>query len=194
MLNAMIAALLAAATPAQSTSAPEVGSGDPDLAIAFINAVPDICFRAARGAVMATNPSLQKLDAVPATIAAEYGRIPTWFSLKKKPGNIFVGFGARANDCHLVLADTMQTVEVQQKLIAALRATGFSAQQDTRSKGMTDMILIRAAPDGYMLIALQGPLAPVEGGRGAQASVHVKLVSKGDFETMRGGKAPPARP
>ena len=165
--------------------------GDMDATTsAFINAVPDICFSATRGASPASHPALKKLPAVPATIAADYGRVPNWFSLDRKPNNIFAGFGVRDKDCHLVLADTVQTVEVQQKLIAALKAGGFSAQQDRRSSGMADIILIRAVPDGYMLVSLQGPLATVEGGRGAQAAVHVRLISKAGFEAIIGRKQP----
>jgi hypothetical protein len=193
MFDALLATMLAAALTPQAT-APQITTGDPDLAIAFVNALPDICFRAARGASPAADASLKKLDAVPDTIAADYGRFPTWFSLNKRPRNIFVGFSAQGKDCHLVLADTTQTAEVQQKVIAALTASGFRGQQDTRSTGMTDMVFIGAAPDGYMLVSLQGPRVPVEGGKGAQGAAHVRLISKAAFEAMTGPQAPPARP
>lgn len=193
MFYALLATVLVASPTPQSTAVPQIVTGDPDLAIAFVNALPEICFTAARGASPAADASLKKLDAVPDTIAADYSRFPTWFSLNNRPRNIFVGFSADGNDCHLVLADTTQTVEVQQKVIAALTASGFRAQQDSRSKGMTDMIFIGAAPDGYMLVSLQGPLAPIEGGRGAQGVAHVRLISKAAFEARMGPQALPAR-
>lgn len=194
MFDALLATALVAALTPQTTAASQITKGDPDLAITFVNALPEICFRAARGASPAADASLKKLDAIPDTIAADYGRFPSWFSLNKRPRNIFVGFSAQGNDCHLVLADTTQTAEVRQKVIAALTASGFRAQQDTRSTGMTDMIFIRAVPDGYMLVSLQGPLAPVEGGKGAQGAAHVRLISKVAFEARMGPQALPARP
>ncbi|AQR73112.1 hypothetical protein [Sphingomonas sp. LM7] len=182
MFDALLAAALLAHPAPQASALPQIATGDPELAIIFVNALPEVCFRATRGASPATDASLKKLAAVPDIIASDYGRFPTWFSLAKRPNNVFVGFSAEANDCHLVLADTTQTVEVQKKVIAALTASGFRAQQDARSKGMTDMIFVSAVPDGYILVSLQAPLAPVEGGKGAQGAVHVRLISKAAFE------------
>jgi hypothetical protein len=172
-----------------TTASAKVSSGDPDLPIAFINAIPDICFQTARGDAPTTaNAStllLEPLSGIPPFLRANFGNIPTWFRLQSKPENVFIGVGDRPNACHLVLADTTQTREVQDKVLAVLRAIGFvPIQQAGPSAPITDRIFVKQVPDGYMLVSLQGPTGPVQGGMGYQAVVDVNLMPKAMFESL----------
>lgn len=181
----MAVAALIAGQPTQAS----VISGGPDLALRFFNAIPDACFQTARG----HPPTKENADAlllepahdVPPTMKVKFSRITSWFRLKSQPDNIFIGTGDRPNACHVVLANTMQTQEVQNKVIGLLKAGGFQVLKESApSAPLTDMIFAREAPDGYMLISLQAPRSPVRGGEGDQGAVHVNLMPKEMFEAM----------
>jgi len=169
-----------------TTASAKVASADPDLAIAVINAIPDICFWTARGhpltAANATELLLDPLPETPPSLRANFGNIPTWFRLKSKPENVSIGVGDRPNACHIILADTTQTREVQDKVVTALRAVGFAPIRE--APPLADRIYVKQAPDGYMLVAIQGPLAPVQGGVGYQAVIDVNLMPKAMFEAL----------
>lgn len=178
---------LIAAYPMQA-SAIAVSDG-PELATRFFNTIPDVCFQTARGnpptsenaASLLLEPALD----VPPTVKTHFSRITTWFRLKSQPDNVFVGVGDRPKACHVILANTTQTVEVQNKVIAFLKAGGFQTLKTNTVPGSdTDMIFIKKAPDGYMLISLQAPHNVLRGGVGDQGAVHVNLMPKEMFESM----------
>jgi hypothetical protein len=154
-----------------------------------MKAIPDICFEVARGhSPTAESAGAMLLDAlreIPSSFRANFGNIPTWFRLKSMPENIFIGVGDRPHACHLVLADTTQTQDVQNKVKALLAGTGFAmVKGPTQNAVMTDLIFAKPAPDGYMLIALQAPFNAIRGGAGDQAVVDVNVMPKAMFEAM----------
>ncbi|HMI19129.1 MAG TPA: hypothetical protein VK533_06265 [Sphingomonas sp.] len=182
-----LAAIFLACSLGAAPASTKVSSADPDLAIAFFNAIPDICFQTARGhgptAENAGALLLDPLPGIPPSLRANFGNIPTWFRLKSKPENIFVGVGDRMHACHLVLTDTTQAQEVQSKAKAILAATGFTmVKGPTLNDTMT--VFAKQAPDGYMLVALQGPFNATDGGAGVQAVADVNLMPKAMFEAM----------
>lgn len=164
----------------------------PDLSIRFINAIPDVCFQTARG----RPPSKENADAlllepaedVPPTVKAHFYRVATWFRLKSAPNNIFVGVGDR-NNCHLVLANSTRTREVQDKVVTILKVGGFQTlAASAPSTPLNDMLFAKEAPDGYMLISLQAPRDTVRGGDGEQGAVHVSLIPRALFQSMPANK------
>ncbi|MGN6277887.1 MAG: hypothetical protein ACTHM8_04080 [Sphingomonas sp.] len=186
MIAAMLAALIAC-SPAVTFA--ETVTDSPDLPVAFFNAIPDICFQVARGhpptVETAASLLLQPTNDIPATVKAHYSRVTSWFQLKAQPNNVFIGIGNGSNACHVVLANTRQTGEVQHKVIGILSLGGFRLiQSSAPSAPMTDMLFVKPAPDGYMLISIQAPHDTQRNGEGDQGAVHVNLMPKAMFEAL----------
>ena len=176
---------LLAADPARASAMSE----GPELATHFFNAIPDVCFQTVRGnAPTKENASALLLEPAldpPPTVKAHFRGITSWFRLKSQPDNVFVGVGDRPHACHVVLANTLQTVEVMKRVTALLKAGEFQIlRQNTVLGSDIDTIFVRKAPDGYMLISLQAPRSVIRGGAGDQAAVHVNLMPKEMFESM----------
>lgn len=172
-----------------SVCLPTVASASPDLAARFFNTIPDICFATARGKPP-TRENAERLGLnwasdVPSTVRAHFSRVPNWFRLKAQPKEVLVGVGDTPGACHVVLADTTQTVEVSTKVADFLKASGFQVIQENITPGSdVDKLFVSKAPDGYMLISLQAPRYVVRSGVGDQGAVHVKLMPTAMFETM----------
>jgi hypothetical protein len=168
---------------------PARAADSPDLAIHFLNAIPDVCFQTARGKPPTReNPGgLLPVSAsdVPPTIKTHFYRVPTWFRLKSQPDEVFIGVGDSPGACHIVLANTVRTAEVSGKVSALLKATGFQVlSQNTTPGSDIDVLFVSKAPDGYMLVSLQAPRSAVRNGVGDQGAVHVKLMPAAMFEAM----------
>jgi hypothetical protein len=175
-----------AGAPAVSTTLPGAPN---DLAVSFFNAIPDVCYQVARGHTPTRENAgalrLEPTSDVPATFKDHFGQLTNWFRLKSEPANIFVGLGDRPNACHVVLANTTQTDEMQKKLIAFLKSGGFELlQASPRSSPFNEMLFVREVPDGYMQVSLQAPRNAIRDGAGDQGVVHVNLVPKAVFEAM----------
>ena len=175
---------LIVASPLQAQAA-----GTADLATRFFNVIPDVCFQAARGKPptreTAANLLLESALEVPPTVKARFNRVPTWFRLKAQPDEVFIGVGDSPGACHVVLANTKQTVEVRTKVATLLKAGGFQVVHENTIPGSDiDMLFVSKAPDGYMLISLQAPRNVVRDGVGDQGAVHVKLMPAAMFESM----------
>ena len=185
-ITALAVGILAGAAPARA----QIATGDPELAIAVINTLADVCFQTARGHAptrgTAGGPLLDPVAATPPALASRFGYIPIWFDLKAKPRNVFVAVGDKPNACHIILADTTQTAEIQAKVAAALAATGFRpiAMRSSADPAMSDQILVKLAADGYMLVNIHAPRQTVRGGQGDQGAIHVSLMPKALFESL----------
>ena len=183
---ALAASMLIGAAPARA----QIATGDPDLAIAVINTLADVCFQAARGHAptlkTADDLLLNPVATTPPALAGRFGYIPTWFDLKAKPRNIFVAVGDKPNACHIILADTTQTAEIQVKVATALAATGFRpiVMGLSADPQMNDQIFVKLAPDGYMMVNIHGPRQTVRAGQGDQGAIHVNLMPKALFESL----------
>lgn len=172
-----------------SVCLPTMASASPDLAARFFNTIPDICFATARGKPPtrenAERLGLDLASDVPSTVRVHFSRVPSWFRLKAQPKEVLVGVGDTPGACHVVLADTTQTVEVRTKVAGFLKAGGFQVIQENTTPGSdVDTLFVSKAPDGYMLVSLQAPREVVRGGKGDQGAVHVKLMPTAMFETM----------
>ncbi|MEV5032668.1 hypothetical protein MRBLMC3_001876 [Sphingobium sp. LMC3-1-1.1] len=175
---------LMVASPSQAEAA-----DTPDLATRFFNTIPDVCFQTARGKPptreTAASLLLEIASEVPPTVKAHFSRVPSWFRLKAQPAEVFIGVGDSPGACHVVLANTKQTVEVRNKVAALLKAGGFQVVHENTIPGSDiDMLFVSKAPDGYMLISLQAPRNVVRDGIGDQGAVHVKLMPAAMFESM----------
>ncbi|WP_162792216.1 hypothetical protein [Novosphingobium sp. P6W] len=182
--------LLGGAFFVASISLPTMASASPDLPVRFFNTIPDVCFQAARGKPPtpenAESLGLEIASDVPATVRAHFSRVPSWFRLKSQPKEVLVGIGDSPGACHVVLADTSETVEVRTKVAYLLKAGGFQMIQENTTPGSdVDMLFVSKAPDGYMLVSLQAPRQVVRHGIGDQGAVHVKLMPTAMFESMR---------
>lgn len=160
-----------------------------DLATRFFNTIPDVCFQTARGKPptreTAASLLLEIVSEVPPTVKTHFSRVPTWFRLKAQPDEVFIGVGDSPGACHVVLANTKQTVEVRTKVAALLKVGGFQVVHENTIPGSDiDMLFVSKAPDGYMLISLQAPRNVVRDGIGDQGAVHVKLMPAALFEAM----------
>lgn len=172
-----------------SVSLPAMANSTPDLPFRFFNTIPDVCFQTARGKPptreTAESLGLEIASDVPPTVKTHFNRVPTWFRLKAQPKEVFVGVGDSPGACHVVLADTNQTVEVRTKVSSLLKAGGFRVIQENKTPGSdVDMLFVSKTPDGYMLISLQAPREVVRNGVGDQGAVHVKLMPTAMFEAM----------
>ena len=175
---------LIVANPSQALAAET-----PDLATRFFNTIPDVCFQTARGKPPthenAARLLLESASEIPPTVKAHFNRVPTWFRLKAQPDEGFIGVGDSPGACHVVLANTKQTVEVRTKVAALLKVGGFQVVHENTVPGSDiDMLFVSKAPDGYMLISLQAPRNVVRDGIGDQGAVHVKLMPAAMFEAM----------
>lgn len=184
-LLAMLLTVSAAGSPAAALT----GSDGSDLAIRFFNAIPDICFQTARGHPPTNETAgdllLEPAVDIPPTVKAHFGKVTSWFRLRSQPENVFIGTGDGPTTCHVVLANTVRTAEVQNKVIGFLQAGGFQLIQNSASAApLTDMLFVKATPDGYMLISLQAPRNTIRGGDGEQGAVHVSLMPKAMFESL----------
>jgi len=180
--------LLAMALMGLTMNAPlraAVDSGDPDLFARYFNTVPDVCFQTARGHPPTNENAaallLEPLNDVPSTVKAGFKEVTGWFRLKSAPNNVFVGIGDRPNACHVVLANTTQTGEIQRKTIEILRISGF---QRLKVPSPDDAIFVKQAPDGYMLVWVQIPGTTLRNGDGDQGAINVNLMSKAMFESL----------
>lgn len=187
-MRAIIASVLAGVMASFPVQASPVSDG-PELAFRFFNTIPDVCFQTARGHPPtddnAASLLLEPATDVPPTVKAHFGKVTTWFRLKSQPDNVFVGVGDRPNACHVVLANTTQTAEVQKQVIGLLKAGGFQTiMANSEPDSDTDMMFVKRAPDGYMLISLQAPRSTLRGGAGDQGAVHVSLMPAAVFEAM----------
>jgi len=108
---------------------------DPDVATPFFNAIPDICFQTARGhpptAENAGTMLLEATETIPASAKARFPSVPHWFRLQLQPDHIFVGVGDKVNACHIVLANTPLTREVQTQVLLLLKIGGFQILRET---------------------------------------------------------------
>lgn len=68
---------------------------------------------------------------------AHFSRVPSWFRLKAQPKEVLVGVGDSPDACHVVLADTNQTVEVRTKVAGLLKAGGFQVIQENTTPART---------------------------------------------------------
>lgn len=164
-------------------------SDSADLATRFFNTIPDVCFQTARGKPPtrenAASLLLEPTSEAPSTVKTHFSRVPTWFRLKTQPDEVFIGVGDSPGACHVVLANTRQTVEVRTKVAALLKAGGFQVVHENTIPGSDiDVLFVSRAPDGYMLISLQAPRSVVRDGVGDQGAVHVKLMPAAMFEAM----------
>ncbi len=174
-----------AGIPASATTM----SGGPDLASSFFNAIPQVCYQITRGLTPTRENAgalrLEPMPDVPPTVKDHFGQLTSWFRLKSEPANIFVGLGDRPNACHVVLANTTQTDEMQKKLVAFLKSGGFELLRASPSSSpYNEMLFVREVPDGYMQVSLQAPRNAIRDGEGDQGAVHVNLVPKAVFEAM----------
>jgi hypothetical protein len=175
----LLAAALIAAQPA---AAAEI-SRDPDLAIAFVNAIADICMPMVHGAPL-TKDAADRMNLQPAPADAPVRRgwpkIPDWFASKAYPDSLYVGAGDKPNNCHLILANTTLTKDAQAKVRALLLAVGYKLASPTSlSKDMNDFMFAQETPEGVLAVSLQGPYDTVEGGKDDQADLHMGLIPKG---------------
>lgn len=168
----------------------------PELPTRFFNAVPDVCFSVARGHPPMEGSGraliLEPAPAAPVTVKEHFPRITTWHRLKSQPENVFVGTGDRPGACHLILANTTQTAAVQRVVMGFMGLTGNRIlSASAPGAAMTDMLYAKEAPDGYMVVSLQGPRETLRSGEGDQGAVHVMLISKAEFEAMLSPAMPP---
>jgi hypothetical protein len=187
-MRGLIPIVLAGLTLATPAGASTVVDG-PELAVRFFNTIPDVCFQTSRGhpptVENATSLLLEPATTVPQTVKTHFGKVTSWFRLKSQPDNVFVGIGDRPNACHVVLANTTQTVEVQNRVMGFLKVGGFQIiKANSTPDSDTDMLFVKKAPDGYMLISLQAPKNTLHGGVGDQGAVHVNLMPTALFEAM----------
>lgn len=180
----LIVSVTAGLAHAQSTS------DDPDLAIAVVNTIADVCFQTARGDPpkhrTAEQFLLAPLPATPPAFVERFGYIPNWFDLKRKPNNVFVAVGDKPGACHIIIGNTTQTIEIQAKVATTLAATGFKpvAMGQSADPAMNDQIFVKSVSDGYMLVNIHGPRQPLRNGVGEQGAIHVSLMSKEMFESI----------
>ena len=125
---------LIVANPSQALAAET-----PDLATRFFNTIPDVCFQTARGKPPthenAARLLLESASEIPPTVKAHFNRVPTWFRLKAQPDEVFIGVGDSPGACHVVLANTKQTVEVRTKVAALLKVGGFQVVHENTVPG-----------------------------------------------------------
>lgn len=165
----------------------EVAPVDPKLPIGFANAIPDICFQTARGRPLTReNAGALLLEAAepPPIVKAHFAAVTSWFRSKAHPMNIFIGVGDRPNACHVILANTTQVTEVQTLTTGVLAAAGFKILQEDKPSPVVDLMFAKEAPDGYIVISLQGPRGDINGGEGDQGAAHVGLLPKALFESL----------
>jgi len=174
------------ATTAPATAPTVVDS--PELPIRFINAIADICIPTTRGhpptAQNATILQLEPNATLPPYAKQHYGRATSWFRLKSAPANVFIGVGDR-NNCHLVLANTRQTREIQQKTVALLTAAGAKVLSNTPNDQANDILFAQELPDGMLLLSLQAPHDTINNGEDDQGALHIGMMSKADFAGIR---------
>jgi hypothetical protein len=130
--------------------------------------------------------SLDPLPGPPTVLGGRFDAFPSWFDVKQKPGNLFVAVGDKPGACHIILANTTQTSEIQAKVVATLAMTGFQRMgvpQEANAR-VNDLMFVKPAPDGYMLVNLYGPRQTVGDGSGDQAVLHVSLMPKALFESI----------
>lgn len=185
----LVLAIAAAMTKGGASQAQTVRL-DPGLSITVINTLADVCFQTARGITLtpeiAANLLLNPLSARPAVLGGRFAGYPTWFEVMQGPGQVFVAVGDRSGACHIIIANTTQTSEIQRQVVTALSMTGFQAIRTppAASPSVNDQMLARPGPDGYMVVNVYGPRQTVGDGSGEQAVIHVNLVPKEFFEAI----------
>jgi hypothetical protein len=188
MLNRKLAGLVGAVV-LLSAGAPAVTAGDPDLPIAFTNAVPDICFAVANGHALTQHAAsaylLEPLDRAPASINGIYGKVPNWYRSSRKPRNIFIGVGDAPGRCHIVLADTTDGRAAFRHLAGVLGAAGFIRHEDRSGKAIT--LFVKRSASGNMLVLLKGLTDAVDGA-GPQVSVDVSTAPDSILAVLLAGK------
>lgn len=183
-------ALAAAAATMGGVSQAQVARQDPDLAIAVINTMADVCFPTARGVPPTRETAaalmLDPLSAPPSALGGRFDAYPTWFDVKRSPSHVFVAVGDKPRACHIIVANTTQTSEVQAKVVVVLSTTGFQrmGMAQAANPAVNDQMFVKLVPDGYIVVNVYGPRKTVGDGSGDQAVIHVSLVPKAVFEAI----------
>lgn len=184
---AVSAAFLLAAGPAPAQIAP---ADDPRLPGEYVDLVVNVCLPVARGhvpdAAAAQGLGIVPLPSPPAFLRDGYKTAVQWFGSAKLPQRAYVGAATAPAACFAVLANTNMAGEVQDKLQATLRAAGFEpiVASEPPPAGTVDRLFATRAADGYIVISIEGPLAPVNGGSGDQGVTTVALMPQARFEAM----------
>ena len=171
MFRPLLAALLLAGAPAVAQVGPV---DDPRLPAEYVNLVVNVCLGVARGhvpdAAAASTLGLVPLAAPPAFLREGYPAAAHWFGSARLPQRAYVGAAATPAACFAVLANTNMAGEVQDQLQATLRGAGFEpiVAPDSPAAGTVDKLYAAKAADGYIVVSIEGPLAPDNGGSGDQ--------------------------
>ena len=179
--------LLAAAVPSAAQIAP---ADDPRLPGEYVSLVVNVCVGVARGQVpsdtVAAGLGLNPLAAPPAFLRDGYKTAVRWFGSAKLPQRAYIGVVTAPAACLAVLANTNMAGEVQSRLQATLRAAGFEpiTPPNPPEAGTVDKLYAVKAPDGYIVVSIEGPIAPVNGGSGDQGVTTVALMPPAKFEAM----------
>jgi hypothetical protein len=187
MFRPIVAALVIAATPAAAQIAP---TDDPRLPGEYVRLVVDVCVPVARGQVpgdaAAPGLALVPLANPPLFVRDGYKTASRWFGSATLPQRIYVGAATAPAACLAVLANTTMAGEVQDRLQATLRAAGFEpiTPPDPPQKETVDRLYAAKAVDGYIVVSIEGPIAPVNGGSGDQGVTTVALMAPARFEAM----------
>lgn len=183
----LVAAPLAAAAPAAAQIAP---ADDPRLPGEYVDLVINVCLGIARGhlpdAAAAARLRLTPLATPPAFLRDGYKGVAHWFGSASLPQRAYVGATTAPAACYAVLANTNMAGEVQERLLATLRAAGFEPIVSPKppAADTVDKLYAVKAPDGYIVVSIEGPLAPVNGGTGDQGVTTVALMPPARFEAM----------
>ena len=192
MFRPLLAALLLAVAPLAGApaAAPVAPVDDPRLPGEYVNLVVNACIGIARGrvpdAAAASSLGLNPLATPPAFLRDGYKSASQWFGSAKLPQRAYVGAATAPAACFAVLANTNMAGEVQDRLQSTLRAAGFEpiVAPDPPAEGTVDRLYATKAPDGYIVVSIEGPLAPVNGGSGDQGVTTVALMPPARFEAM----------
>jgi hypothetical protein len=186
---------LSAFLAAGPVSAQRVDTHDPDLPRNFTFALADVCLPMVHGRVSLGAPSeatralhIAPVQA-PAYLGQHYDHTPMWFS-PESSRSIFVGQRDDRPVCRLVLGDSSQTLEIQAFLTATLPTLGFvpvAHPPGEADRGYNEELWARREDNGYVVLMMQGPRAPVADGAGDQLMVGMSLRSVAEFESMTRG-------